>query len=443
MHLGSFLFVFSSAGFAGSDFSDLIKKGVAAYSAFQIDAAQNYYEQACASGLNATFPPEQTALCEHEFGTIAETHGLQKEAENHYLAALAGWDKLGIGYVGHHTTTLTNLGGLYRRQHRLAEAEKLFSEAIEYARKVQTADPELYATVLSRSGGLYGDLDQPERGRRMLNEAIAGLRALTRPNAPEVAYAYSSLGMLELGSGRYKSGESNLREAVSCASASLGENHPETAAYETNLALALLIQGEFVRAETLLRRARFVIESRLGPDTYQLVNVLSELATVETGLGKFGLAEEYAEKALSNLSAHVPAGSLDIALAQVNLAGLYLRERKTAAAEKILPPAIETERQVLRSGRTLADGIRNLGRLRVQQHAWSDAETLYRDAIGFYNVKLGPDHPDLAPVLREYAGVLKHQGAPRAQLKDLEARARSIQNSGQRASTPPTSASTT
>jgi hypothetical protein len=158
------------------------------------------------------------------------------------------------------------------------------------------------------------------------------------------------------------------------------------------------------------------------------VAVLGELTSVETALGKFGLAEDYGEKTLALLKRHVPAGSPEIALAQIHLGTLYLREHKIAEAEKVLPPAVEAERRFLKEGRTLGYGVRNLAALRVQQQAWTEAESLYREAIGLYEITLGTAHPDLAPVLHEYADVLKHQRAPKAKVRDIETRARTIAN---------------
>jgi tetratricopeptide (TPR) repeat protein len=262
----------------------------------------------------------------------------------------------------------------------------------------------------------------------MLTEAIELWRSAPKPDGPELAYAYSSLGLTELNTGHYKAGEADFRQAVNFANASLGEDHPETAGHVTNLALALMVQGEYSRAEPLLRRARFVIESRLGKDTDALVNVLGELTSVELSLGRYRLAEECGEKAMAILQSHVPAGSPEIALTQINLARVYLSEHKTGEVEKFLPAAVDTERRIFKDGRTLADGIRILATLRVQQHAWNEAETLYREALDLYERKLGADHPDIAGVLREYADVLKHQGAPKSKVRDVEARARSISN---------------
>jgi len=420
------ILILSAGTVTAADFNTLIGQGRAAFRAWDLDSAQAVYAQACPEGQVALFPLPKIAVCEHELGTIAEAHGNDEEAGSRFVKALAAWEKLGRPYLADNIATRTNLGALYRNRHRLADAEEILSQALALARTLDGPDRQLYAMVLSRSGSLYVDLGRPDRARPMLEEAIAGLRALTPPNAPELALAYSSLGMLEIGSGHYKSAESDLREALALAGDSLGETSPETAAYAANLAVALMAQGQYNRAATLLRRARFVIESRLGPDSVQVVNVLVELTSAETGLGRFRIAESCGDRALSILNRRGSDSSPEIALTNVTLGSLYLREGKTAEAEKILPAAVEEERRLLRDERALAAGIRDLAVLRVQQHAWNDAESLYREAIGYYERRIGAGHPDLAPVLREYAAVLKHRGASKTEIRNIEALARAI-----------------
>jgi tetratricopeptide (TPR) repeat protein len=422
------IFILSAATVTAADFDNFISQGRAAFVAWDLDAAQTAYAQACPAEQMASFPLQEIAVCEHELGVIAEARGNDDEAGSRYLRALAAWEKLGRPYLAQNIATMTNLGALYRRRHRLNDAEEILGQALRLSKTLTGLDRELYAMALSRLGELYSDLDQPGQARPMLEEAIAGLRAATPLNAPELALAYSSLGMLEIGSGRYKSAEADLREAMALADQSLGDASPETAAYGTNLAFALLAEGEYSRADALLRRARFVVESRLGPDSVQVVNVLVALTSAETGLGRFRMAEEYGGKALSILNRRVPGGGPEIALTQATLGTLYLREGKTAEAERILPAAVEAERRLLRDERSLAAGIRNLAALRAQQHAWNEAESLYREAIGRYERKLGAGHPDLAPVLREYAAVLKHRRAPKSEIRNIEARARAIGN---------------
>jgi tetratricopeptide (TPR) repeat protein len=423
------LVALTAAAASASDFNIHIDEAGIALQAFDVASARVALDRACPAGGPALLP-EKTAICEHYSGVLAEALGNEDEAAAQYRGAVAQWEKAGPSYLSRRVSTLTNLGNLYWRGRRFDEAQRLLLQALDLSKPLALSEPALRARVTASLGTLYGDLGQPEHAFTLLEQSTAALRAL--PDARvELGSAESSLGMLELHAGRYKAGESDLREAVNIAEDVFGEQNPETAAYSTNLALALMLQGQFNRAETLLRRARFVIESRLGADSIQLVNTLGELSSVERELGHFSLAENSGEKALRILHAQLPAGrgeddSMEMVLLEANLGNLYVREHKLAEAEKVLPAAVAAERRLFNGDRALADGLRNLASLRAQQGAWKDADSLYREAIELYERKLGPEHPDLAPVLRDYAAVLKRERAPKAQVKNIEARARSI-----------------
>lgn len=246
------------------------------------------------------------------------------------------------------------------------------------------------------------------------------------PAGEDLARSRNALGMQQLRAGDYKSGESNLRAAVSLASASLGESHPDTAFYESNLAIALSIEGQYGRAEVLLNRARFIVENTAPLDNSRLGAILAELATAETAQRQFGRAEADAEQSLAILSRGREPSGQEIAVEKVLLGTIYLSERKIAEAGSILPDAVTLERRVAGDPRILADGIRRLGELRALQQNWQEAQTLYSEAIALYESTFGPSHPGIARMLLEYANVLKHTGAPRAEVKNIEARAKAI-----------------
>jgi hypothetical protein len=64
--------------------------------------------------------------------------------------------------------------------------------------------------------------------------------------------------------------------------------------------------------------------------------------------------------------------------------------------------------------------------VRAAQHNWVEAKTLYSEAIAIYESAPQPRNSELALVLREYAGVLKHSGAPRVSIKDVEAKVKAL-----------------
>lgn len=231
--------------------------------------------------------------------------------------------------------------------------------------------------------------------------------------------------MLQLSFGMQRESEANLRRAVSLAVASVGEDHPETASYQTNLALALIVVGQFDRATSLLRRARLTLENRHLAGT-QLGLVLAELSAAAAGENKLGIAEEFGRQALAVMSRQKDANPTALALARVNLADIYLKGRRLEDANKILPEAVATERQLVPGTRLLADGLRRLAELRALQHSWREAQDLYREAIAIYERQVGPANPVLAPVLRGYAEALKRDGGSRADVRTLEARAKAV-----------------
>jgi len=412
----------AAASGAPGDFEQLMKQAHTALTRFDLDAARAILNQVCpAPGASAT-----AAICETETGAVEEASGRTGAAELHYRNALSIWERLAPEHAAYRAATLVNLGSLYRTGRRTKEAENMLTQGLDVARQTTIGRDQVLAVAASRLGGFYSETDAPERGRPLLNQAISMLHASALSNA-ELAYASNSLGMLDLRAGDYKAGESNLREAVSVARSALGESHPDTALYQANLALALYSQGRYDRAEVLLNRARHVVETRLGPGSSRLGTVLADLSAVETAEGQYARAEADATQSLAILSRRQEPDSPEIAVENVMLATLYLRERKIAEAAKILPSAVVLERR-MSNRRVLADGLRGLGELRALEHNWSEAQALYSEALEIYESTIGSNHPAMAPVFREYADILRHCGAPRTEVKDIEARARSIKS---------------
>ena len=323
---------------AADDFDRLMQQGREAFLAADITRAAESWEKACAPALMNGYALARIAACNHHLATVENARGHAAQAEAQYQRALAAWEQSGEAYLPQYSVTLMNLGELYRRQRRTAEAQKQLLRAVAAAQRIESQHPEAYPEALARLGGLYGESDQPERGRPLLTEAIEKFGRLAAREDAELGYAHNSLGMIELASGHLRAGESNLREAVALATSSLGENHPETATWQINLALALVLEGQFERSEPLLRRARFLVETRAAtgagePDS-RLGTIFAELSAAAAGQDKLALAEEYAQQELSVITRQAAPDATAMALAQVNLANLYLRQRKTDDAEK-------------------------------------------------------------------------------------------------------------
>jgi tetratricopeptide (TPR) repeat protein len=417
---------------AADEFDSLLNQGRAAYDAADINTAAKFYEQACNAETMKAYVPARVAFCHHQLATIDSARNHDNDAERHYLLAIESWKPAGAPYATSWCVTLLNLGDLYRRQRRLPEAERMLRQAADIAKTYEQQKPELHPESLSRLGVIYLEMSRIEQALGVLKDAVQRFATLKPAVPAEAAYAWNGLGMVQLGSGLEAEGEASLRRAVALATPVLGEDHPETAAYQTNLALALIVQGQFDRATTLLHRAKSVLETRSGPTDAGLGLVLAELSASASGQKKFGMAEEYAQQSLAILKRQPQSNPTAIALASVNLADVYLKSRRLDEAERLLTPAIATERQLVPGTRLLADGLRRLADLRAQQHYWQAAQDLYRESIGIYERRLGANSPVLAPALRGYADARRHAGASKAEVRVLESRAKAVSGSATR-----------
>lgn len=350
--------------------------------------------------------PAAIAPREQQLGIAEYASGHTERAEAHFLRALSAGEQAGDPGIGQQVATLISLGRLYQAAHRFENAERVLTRARELALTLDSTNPRLTAIASSRLGGLYSASGDNAKAPALLHEAITRLRALSSPDLPELAWAYNSLGMAELRSGSHASAETDLRQAVSIATESPGEGDRQTAIYETNLGLALYFNGKYDRALPVLRRARFLLQFQADE---KFGTALAELSAVEAALGKFALAEDDGVRALTIFEKQFPPGSGEIASAQVNLAAIYLLEHKTAAAAAILPEAVAAERRCLAGDRALADGIRWLAQLRVQQRDWDQAESLYREAIRLYDTQSGASDQVAGMLRREFVEVLKHE----------------------------------
>jgi len=415
-----------------SRFDDLVRQGRDAFLASDLDRAATAYNQACPADVVATYPVAKEVTCESLLASVDEARGNLARAEQRYLHAVADAEQAGPAYRPLYCAKLIDLGEHYHRQGRTQAAESTLLQAVDLARTLAAVNPELLPEALLHLGGVYSDSPQPERGRAPLTEALAivtsaaGDRA-AEPPATEIAYAHSRLGMIELAAGHLREAESEMRKSVALATQALGEDHPVTAAYQTNLALTLIVERRFDNAWLVLRRAQFVVESRqlaAGPELAVICAEMGDVARIE---GKFAQAEDYALQAISLLNLQPKPDARALAIAQVTLAGIYLRSHDTAAAEKILPEAVEVQRETAANPIMLGASIQLLGELRAQQRNWHAAEALDREAIGIYRRSESANaNAAIAPLLRTLADVLKHEGGSKSEVRALESQARDI-----------------
>lgn len=414
---------------AQADFRQLIHSGQAALARADIPGAEKLFLEACGhadDGQRVPRTPDMQASCDHHLAIVAEAKGDFSGAESRLLRALPLWQQAGSAFLPSYAMSLMNLGEVYRELHRSADAEDYLSRALNVARGVREQFPQIYPQALSRLGGAHAQSDEYAQARVQLTEAIAGFRELEPSQGAEEARALDALGGIDLSEGQGKAGESHLNEAIRLSIAAQGTDHPATAGYQADLALAYIQNLRYDRAEPLLNRARSVIEPLPVRNGMRLGTIFAGLSAIARANGRTAVAEDYAHRAVEVLDASPGVYPAVALMARVNLGAALISQRSPEEAERILPEAVALERQAAPGTCLLADGLRVLASLRVLRHSWREADDLYRESIGIYEARLGPDSPIMVPLLKEYAEALKHSPGLKREAKRVEARVRAI-----------------
>ncbi len=276
-----------------------------------------------------------------------------------------------------------NLGGIAEMQGETADAKKWLGRALEIReRLLGAAHPQVAETLndLALANSMEGRVDT---ARGLYDRALGILDAADdQRNLPAVL---NNLGKMEGQQGHLKEAEGILRRAVRESERVFGARHANTGAALGSLAEVLRMRRRYREAEDVLRRAEEIDGANFGAEHQRMARDLSLEGALAADRKKYGEAEAAYERALGILEKSLPAGHREIGRALANLAGVYFREKRMA-----------------------------------------EAGEAYGRALGILEGAMGRENPELLPVLREYAVVLRAR-EDFAGAENLEARVMKIE----------------
>lgn len=324
---------------------------------------------------------DQVALILHEQGRAAIARADYAQAERLFGEALAIWRSLGPPYEGHAASTLVNMGEALSQAGKRHESITALEQALLLNRS--SLGPKHTRTVftLNSLGHAYQFVNELERSEAVFAEALAIERELY-PNDALVGQTLLGISLLRRRQERFDEalqvGEASLRALLQAR----GEASTEAAVAYENVAALHLLSGRPVRAIPLFRKARFMYEKALGASSPVLASVISQegLALLEDG--QMRQAEITMTKAIGLLAGTGPSGEYRLAVAEMNLGLLRLRQRKLVESERLLTHALKVQDQMPTPPTySLAAAMRALAQLRkVQRRDIESAELMARAA---------------------------------------------------------------
>jgi tetratricopeptide (TPR) repeat protein len=349
------------------------------------------------------------------------------------LVALLGVTFLGLAAA---TALLTAANQREREAHEQAirarlDAEQKEREAVrqrEEARRQGQTTKEVahFLTELFQTSDPIGLHARGLRGAREKGDELtarklldAGAKRVPQLKDPAVKAAMlDTLGNVYRSLGDFAKAEPMLTEGLRIREQTLGKDHEDTASSLHHLAWLRHDQGQYREAEDLYRRALAVREKRLGPThlataatLFNLAYLLAHQDDIPTP-ARLDEAERLLRRAIAIRRERLPGEHRDVGWAQVALAVvLYGRAGRDAEAKRHMMEGIKILGRGENQDAVSSAFLKYFAATRARgAKRFAEAEKLYREVLTTAGKVLGEQHPLVAILLGDLAGLLRERG---------------------------------
>lgn len=352
---------------------------------------------------------------------------------------------------------LMDSAGKLAQQKHYKDAEKQYKAALREAEAFGKQDPRLAKTLLDFAT-LYLSQRKFENAAPLCRRALTISESLQSPNDPKLISLVGRLADIERLVGKPDKAELLYQRAVDMTEKAFGAEHLEVAGVLDYLAMFYYFEGILPEEALLGNRVTvdmFTMPSGMPVSSVVIINYYSgnpygsdfplimpgTILTARTRLGKKELnylkqAEAHFKRALEIREKAFGPNDLQIADTLTNMGFVDVPLKRFDEAESHFKRALAIrERAISRQSSAVAVTWSYLAKLYVAQSKLNDAELCYRRAIGIQQLATSPEDPQLIPLLRSYAGLLRRLNQESA-AKFLEASAEAIRKQHE-AKTPP------
>jgi len=322
-----------------------------------------------------------------------------------------------------------------------AEAERLFTQAVQQAEKFGESDKRLTSSLM-KLAGLYQDQGKEKQAQEVaqriesiqaqhpaqqLGDAETNLNELvdvTLGLVPKVlrkeewaeyhklTEKLSHLAVLCEERNDYDKAEELFKKELDIERQTLGQDSPDVARTLSNLAaLYHKYAGRFEEAEKLYQQALFIREKEFGKNNPEVAGSLLSLALLCENEGKYALSQELYNRALGIYKTKYGMEHADVATTLAGMAELYRVQGKFDQAEPLYKQALEiNERLENPDHPSVTSSRHNLAGLYAEEGKYAKAEPLYRQTLASYEKTDGPESPHVAVILNNLGSVLIQEG---------------------------------
>ena len=330
--------------------------------------------------------------------------------------------------------SLTALGAVYRKQGRLADAEKAFQQAYETDVKILG---EQHASTVIAANNLGEILEKEgiyERAEPYMRSALLGAQKAFGEIHPSTLATMNNLGLLYESQGVFDKAEPLYKSVVSILGKASGPRNAETVASFNNLAYLYMLEGQYDKAAEMFQQVLTAWEKAYGPKHINTLKALNNLARATGKAGRVAEAEKLFDRALAGRRAALGERHMDTLRSMHDLAALYaatgrndkalpLLEKTLAADEAVLGNAHPYTFETLNTLAGVQEARKDFAAALVTRHTAFERRNAFLDRVlpvtgdnareGYVRLH--------APELAAYIALLSHQDDATAAKGVLEA----------------------
>ncbi|HJU30761.1 MAG TPA: CHAT domain-containing tetratricopeptide repeat protein, partial [Hyphomicrobiaceae bacterium] len=250
--------------------------------------------------------------------------------------------------TGEYAAALVAQALCHRRLLRVAEAERLYREAIDIYERGAGPESRELAIILDNLATLYADHGRLADSERLRLRALQIFRASVEAASPHVATALQNLAVLYQQQGRSDEARDKFLEALPIAEQAFGSESRQVGIISDNLAGLYRSQGQFTKAEPLYQRALAIFRTVLGGEHPDTALALQNHAVLLGDMGQYDRAEQSLKEAIA-IDERLYGDTHDSTVAALNTLVLQYMEQQR------WPAALEAARRAAAIAARLAD----------------------------------------------------------------------------------------
>jgi tetratricopeptide (TPR) repeat protein len=235
---------------------------------------------------------------------------------------------------------LNNLALTYKNEGKYAQAEPLYTNALETRRRVLGEEHDDTLVSMNNLSMLYRLQGKYAQAEPLQTKVVSVWRRTLGEEHPLTIAAVNNLGLMHYALGQYSQGEELWAKLLEVIRRVLGNEHPNTLTTMANLASAYRLQRKYAQAEPLLESALVIgrrVQGEQHPNTLLTMKKLADLYKDE---GKFAEAEMLYSSVVDGRQRTLGNAHPDTLIARALLGRVVLLQQKHAAAETTLRAAL-------------------------------------------------------------------------------------------------------